>query len=172
MRGRDFRPGRLVSHAATGLLVVALLIWWLLPIYNMMLIALDPEGKTEFTGDIWPSAPTLEAFRGVLFQEYWYFQDFWHQLGNSFFIGIMTMALTALISSLACFALGLMRLGRGGAISTSALLSYMGPAYLLVIGEGKKSNIGSKVDSIRFRDSQEIGKMINGLVRSLERGKH
>ena len=44
---------------------VVLLIWWLLPLYNMLLIALDPEGDTEFTGDIWPSDPTLEAFAAV-----------------------------------------------------------------------------------------------------------
>ena len=115
------------------MLAVALLIWWLLPVYNMLLIALDPEGKTEFTGDIWPAAPTLEAFRGVLFQRYWYLQDFWHQLGNSFFIGITTMALTVLIGSLAGFALGRTRLGRGNVISTIALLVYMVPAYFLVI---------------------------------------
>jgi multiple sugar transport system permease protein len=131
-RKRD-RLRRLVSGAGTVVLVVVLLIWWLLPVYNMMLIALDPEGDTEFTGDIWPTAPTLEAFRGVLFQRYWYLQDFWHQFGNSFFIGIMTMTLTVLISSLASFALGRMRLGRGGVISTAALLIYMVPAYFLVI---------------------------------------
>jgi len=127
------RLRRLVSDAGTGVLAVALLIWWLLPVYNMLLIALDPEGKTEFTGDIWPAAPTLEAFRGVLFQRYWYLQDFWHQLGNSFFIGITTMALTVLIGSLAGFALGRTRLGRGNVISTIALLVYMVPAYFLVI---------------------------------------
>lgn len=130
---RPARWRRLVGHAGTMLLAVVLLIWWLLPVYNMMLIALDPEGDTEFTGDIWPAAPTLEAFRGVLFQEYWYLQDFWHQLGNSFFIGIMTMMLTVLISSLAGFALGRMGLGRGGVISTTALLIYMVPAYFLII---------------------------------------
>jgi len=127
------RLRRLVSDAGTVMLSVVLLIWWLLPVYNMMLIALDPEGDTEFTGDIWPTAPTLEAFRGVLFQRYWYLQDFWHQLGNSFFIGIMTMALTVLIGSVASFALGRMRLGKGGAISTVALLIYAVPAYFLVI---------------------------------------
>jgi multiple sugar transport system permease protein len=127
------RLRRLVGGVGTVVLVVVLLIWWLLPVYNMMLIALDPEGDTEFTGDIWPTAPTLEAFRGVLFQRYWYLQDFWHQFGNSFFIGIMTMALTVLISSLASFALGRMRLGKGGVISTAALLIYMVPAYFLVI---------------------------------------
>ena len=127
------RLRRLVSDAGAVVLAVVLLIWWLLPVYNMMLIALDPEGDTEFTGDIWPTAPTLEAFRGVLFQRYWYLQDFWHQLGNSFFIGIMTMALTMLIGSLASFALGRMRLGKGGVISTTALLIYTVPAYFLVI---------------------------------------
>jgi multiple sugar transport system permease protein len=136
--GRAPRPlrdrlRRFVSDASAGGLAAVLLIWWLLPIYNMLLIALDPEGKTEFTGDIWPSTPTLEAFRGVLFQQYWYLQDFWHQLGNSFFIGITTMALTVLISSLAGFALGRTRLGKGSVISTIALLVYMVPAYFLVI---------------------------------------
>src|SRR5438876_196999 len=133
-RGRTPRRlRRLVSDAGAVVLAVVLLIWWLLPVYNMMLIALDPEGDTEFTGDSWPSAPPLEAFRGVLFQRYWYLQDFWRQLGNSFFIGIMTMALTVLIGSLASFALGRMRLGKGGVISTAALLLYMVPAYFLVI---------------------------------------
>ena len=128
-----YRLRRLAGDTGAVVLAVVLLLWWLLPVYNMMLIALDPEGKTAFTGDIWPSAPTLEAFRGVLFQRYWYLQDFWHQLGNSFFIGITTMALTVLIASLASFALGRMRLGRGGVISTAALLIYMVPAYFLVI---------------------------------------
>jgi len=128
-----YRLRRLADGTGAAVLAAVLLLWWLLPVYNMMLIALDPEGDTEFTGDIWPTAPTLEAFRGVLFQRYWYLQDFWHQLGNSFFIGIMTLVLTVLISSLASFALGRMRLGRGGVISTAALLVYMVPAYFLVI---------------------------------------
>jgi len=130
---RRRRQRRRVSDAGAVVLAVVLLIWWLLPVYNMMLIALDPEGDTEFTGDIWPTAPTLEAFRGVVFQRYWYLQDFWHQFGNSFFIGIMTMTLTVLISSLAGFALGRMRLGKGALLSTTALLLYMVPAYFLVI---------------------------------------
>jgi multiple sugar transport system permease protein len=127
------RLRRLAGDTGAVVLAVGLLLWWLLPVYNMMLIALDPEGDTEFTGDIWPTAPTLEAFRGVLFQRYWYLQDFWHQLGNSFFIGIMTMMLTVLIASLASFALGRMRLATGSVISTAMLLVYMVPAYFLVI---------------------------------------
>lgn len=135
-RGRGGRPGRLrrwLERAGLMVLAAVLLVWWLLPVYNMMLIALDPEGDTEFTGDIWPTAPTLEAFRGVLFQRYWYLQDFWRQFGNSAFIGVMALVLTVLISSLASFALGRMRLGKGGVVSTAAFLIYTVPAYFLVI---------------------------------------
>ena len=137
-RGQPSRPTRSrlrrwLEGAGVTVLVVVLLLWWLLPVYNMLLIALDPEGDTEFTGDIWPTAPTLEAFRGVLFQRYWYLQDFWRQFGNSAFIGVMALVLTVLISSLASFALGRMRLSRGGVVSTTAVLVYTVPAYFLAI---------------------------------------
>ena len=127
------RLRRSLGEAGAIAFGVLLLIWWLLPIYNMVLIAIDPNGATEFAGYIWPPAPTLEAFDAVLFQGYWYLEDFWHQLGNSFYIGLATMALTVAISSLAGFALGRMRLSRGWLISNAALLIYTVPAYFLVI---------------------------------------
>ena len=37
-------------------------------------------------------------------------QDFWHQFGNSIYIGVVTMALNVAIGSAASFALGRMRL--------------------------------------------------------------
>ena len=110
-----------------------LLIWWLLPIYNMVLIALDPQGTTEFAGYIIPPAPTLEAFDAVLFQGYWYLQDFWRQFGNSLYIGVVTMTLNVAIGSTASFALGRMRLSHGWVSSNAALLVYAVPAYFLVI---------------------------------------
>jgi multiple sugar transport system permease protein len=127
------RLRRSLGEAGAIAFGVLLLIWWLLPIYNMVLIAIDPNGATEFAGYIWPPAPTLEAFDAVLFQGYWYLEDFWHQLGNSFYIGLATMALTVAVSSLAGFALGRMRLSRGWLISNAALLIYTVPAYFLVI---------------------------------------
>ncbi len=127
------RLRRSLGEAGAIAFGVLLLIWWLLPIYNMVLIAIDPNGATEFAGYIWPPAPTLEAFDAVLFQGYWYLKDLWHQLGNSFYIGLATMALTVAVSSLAGFALGRMRLSRGWLISNAALLIYTVPAYFLVI---------------------------------------
>ena len=69
-----------------------------------MFIAIDPDGRPEFSGNIFPDEPTLESFEAVLFKGYWYLHDFWRQFGNSCFIGIMTMVLTVSISSLAAFA--------------------------------------------------------------------
>jgi multiple sugar transport system permease protein len=128
-----YRLRRRLAEAGSMGLGAVLLIWWLLPIYNMVLIAIDPNGETEFAGDIWPRAPTLEAFDAVLFRGYWYLADFWHQLGNSFYIGLTTMALTVLIGSLAGFALGRMRLSKGWFVPNAALLIYTVPAYFLVI---------------------------------------
>jgi multiple sugar transport system permease protein len=130
---RRYRLRRLLVETLSLAFGAVLLIWWLLPIYNMVLIAIDPHGATEFAGYIWPPAPTLEAFDAVLFRGYWYLADFWHQLGNSFYIGLATMVLTVAIGSLAGFAFGRMRLTRGWFISNAALLIYTVPAYFLVI---------------------------------------
>jgi ABC-type glycerol-3-phosphate transport system permease component len=79
----------------------------------MLLIALDPdEGDIEFECAIWPADPSLHSFHTVLTQGYWLVADFWRQLGNSFFIAVMTMALTVVAGSLASFALSRMRVGR------------------------------------------------------------
>jgi len=113
---------------------VVLLIWSLTPVYNMLLIALDrDEGDIEFEGIIWPSDPSLHSFYTVVTQGYWLVEDFWHQFGNSFFIGLMTMFLTVLIGSLAGFALGRMRVSKGGLLATAPLLTYAVPASFLVI---------------------------------------
>ena len=69
----------------------------------------------------------------MLFQGYWYLEDFWRQFGNSIYIGVMTMALNVAIGSAASFALGRMRLSRGWVSSNAALLVYAVPAYFLVI---------------------------------------
>ena len=115
------------------MLGAVLLIWWLLPIYNMVLIALDPQGTTEFAGHIIPPAPSLEAFDAVLFQGYWYLEDFWRQFANSSYIGILAMTLNVAIGSAASFALCRMRPSRGSMSSNAALLVYAVPAYFLVI---------------------------------------
>ena len=128
------RRRQVVAEAASMTLGVVLLIWSLTPVYNMLLIALDrDEGDIEFEGIMWPPDPSLHSFYVVLTQGYWLVEDFWHQFGNSFFIGLMTMFLTVLIGSLASFALGRMRLSKGWLLVNAPLLTYAVPASFLVI---------------------------------------
>ena len=112
---------------------IALVIWSLMPVYNMMLIALDPEGENEFDGNLWPPEPSLDSFRVVWTQGHWYLENIWHQFGNSLYIGLLTMLLTLLISSLASFAVGRMRLSKAWLLTDTALLVYVVPASLLAI---------------------------------------
>ena len=129
-----YRLRRALVEVASVTLVVVLLIWSLTPVYNMLLIALDPdEGDIEFAGNIWPPDPSLHSFSTVLTQGYWLVEDFWHQFGNSFFIGLMTMVLTVLIGSLASFAFGRMHLSKGWLLVNAPLLTYAVPASFLVI---------------------------------------
>jgi len=131
---RRYRLRRTVVEAGSIGLGIALLIWSLLPVYNMFLVALDPEeGEIEFDGNIWPSDPSLDGFRDVVTQEARYLEDFWHQLGNSLYIGLFTMALTVLVGSLASFAVGRMRLSKASLLTNAALLTYAIPASLLIV---------------------------------------
>ena len=129
-----YRLRRALGAAASAALGLVLLIWSLMPVYNMLLIALDPEeGETEFAGLIWPPEPSLESFRVVLVGGYWFIEQFWQKFGNSLYIGLMTMVLTLLIGSLASFALSRTRLGKLRFLASAPLLTYAIPAAFLVI---------------------------------------
>ena len=133
LRARS-RLRRVLIEGSSLVLVVALLVWSLTPVYNMLLIALDPdEGDIEFEGIIWPPNPSLHSFHAVVTQGYWLVEDFWRQFGNSFFIGLMTMFLTVLIGSLASFALGRTRLRRSWLLANAPLVTYAVPTSFLVI---------------------------------------
>jgi multiple sugar transport system permease protein len=131
---RRYRLRRALTEAGSVVLGVVLLIWSLTPVYNMLLIALDPEeGEIEFDGNIWPPEPSLEGFRAVVTQEARYLEDFWHQFGNSLYIGLLTMLLTVLVGSLASFAVSRMRLSKGSLLTNAALLTYAIPASFLIV---------------------------------------
>jgi multiple sugar transport system permease protein len=128
-----YRRRRPLAIAAGVVLGIALLIWTLLPVYNMVLIALDPNGD-EFTGSIWPPDPNFDSFLSLWTQDYWrILNHFWPQFGNSIYMGLATTVLTVLIGSLASFALGRLRLRKGWLLSDIAMLTYALPAALLAL---------------------------------------
>ena len=129
-----YRLRRVLIEAGSAILGVILLIWSLLPVYNIFLVALDPEeGEIEFDGNLWPPEPSLEGFRSVVTEEARYLEDFWHQFGNSIEIGLATAVLTVLIGSLASFAVSRLRLSRGSLLTNAAILSYAIPASFLIV---------------------------------------
>jgi len=127
-----YRLRRNLTEAAAIGLGVVIVIWTLTPIYNMVAVALESRGDV-FTNDIWPAKPSLESFWIVVTQGYWYLEYFWHQFGNSLYIGVLTVFLTLLIGSLASFSIGRMRLRHGWLVSDAALLTYVIPASFLAI---------------------------------------
>jgi multiple sugar transport system permease protein len=126
------RRRRYLSSAGVFVLSVALLVWTLAPIYNMVLISLEPEGDV-FTDHIWPRVPSVESFWVVLTQGHWYLEHFWHQFGNSFFIGGMVTFFALLFGSMTSFSIGRMRIRHGWLVSNAALLTYVIPASFLAI---------------------------------------
>ena len=129
---RALRRRRYLSNVGVVLLSAAIVVWSLAPIYNMVLISLEPEGDV-FTDHIWPRVPSVESFWAVLTQGHWYLEHFWHQFANSFFIGAMVTFFALLFGSMTSFSIGRMRIRHGWLVSNAALLTYVIPASFLAI---------------------------------------
>ena len=131
-RRPNYRLRRKLGEAAALAFSIPVLIWTLTPIYNIIAVALEPRGDV-FTNEVFPSNPSFESFWIVVTQGYWYLEEFWHQFGNSFYIGVGTVFFTLMIGSLASFAIGRMRIRYGWVLSNAALLTYVIPASFLAI---------------------------------------
>jgi multiple sugar transport system permease protein len=131
-RRPNYRLRRTLAEVAALAVGIAVLIWTLVPIYNIVIVALEPHGNV-FTNDIWPAKPSLESFWVVVTQGHWYLEYFWEQFGNSLYIGVATVVLTLLIGSLTSFSIGRMRIRHGWLVSNAALLTYLIPASFLAI---------------------------------------
>jgi multiple sugar transport system permease protein len=127
-----YRLRRNLTEAAAVALALALIVWTLAPIYNMVMVSLDSKGDV-YSNDVFPAHPTLASFWIVLSEGYWYLKYFWHQFGNSLYIGAATTFITLLIGSLASFSIGRMRLKNGWIVSNFALMTYVIPASFLAI---------------------------------------
>jgi multiple sugar transport system permease protein len=129
---RAVRRRRYLETAGALVLSVVLIVWTMVPIYNMVMISLEPEGDV-FTDHIWPRVWSVESFWGVLTQSHWYLEHFWHQFVNSIYMGAMVTILTLVIGTLTSFSIGRMRIRYGWLVSNAALLTYVIPASFLAI---------------------------------------
>jgi len=132
-RRRNYRRRRILIETASVALGAVIVIWSLLPVYNMFLVALDQTGHNEFAGDLWPPHPTFAPFVALWTEGVDDVEGIWQQFGNSLYIGISVMVLTSLVGSLAAFAIGRMRLARNWTLTNTALLTYVIPSSTLII---------------------------------------
>ena len=129
---RALQVRRLPGRAMSALLGIVLVAWSILPLYNMVRVALQDKDDVLSTNLV-PAHPTLHSFWTVLHESYWLLANFWGQMGNSFFIGVAVALLTLTIGTLTSFAIGRMRLRQGWLLSNAALMTYVIPMSFLAI---------------------------------------
>ena len=129
---RSARRRRYVSDALAAALSVVVLIWTILPLYNIVMVSLE-DNNDVFTDKLYPSVPSFDGYRVVFTEGYWYLQDFWHQFGNSIYVGAATTFLTLAIASAASFSISRMRVRHGWMLSNVALMTYVIPQSFLAI---------------------------------------
>ena len=119
-------------ETASAVLSALLIVWTLVPLYNMVRVALQ-EKEDVFSSSVIPETPTLHSFWTVFKESYWLLANFWGQMANSFYIGIVVASLTLIIGTLAAFTIGRMRFKQGWMLSNAALMTYMIPMSFLAI---------------------------------------
>jgi multiple sugar transport system permease protein len=123
---------RKARHEAQLLLIgFVVLIWTLLPIYNMVLLAFTP--RREAMGIVMPKNPTFDNFAAVLTQDHYFLKYFWQQLLNSVICALVGCALVLLIATCGSYAVSRLRTPAGPAVINTALLSYLIPNAFLAI---------------------------------------
>ena len=129
---RTARRWRYATDAGAAVLSVFLVVWTLVPLYNMVMVSLEAEGDV-FSDHLFPPNPSAHSFWIVLSQGFWYLEFFWHQFGNSLYIAFMVTLLVLTIGSLTTFSIGRMRIRNGWLVTNAALLTYVIPASFLAI---------------------------------------
>jgi multiple sugar transport system permease protein len=132
LAGRAARRRRRLSEFAAVGFAILVVIWTVMPLYNIVMVALEAHNDI-FTDAIWPRHPSLASFWIVVTEGYWYLEYFWHQFGNSLYVGAAVTILTLAIGSFASFSIGRMRVRYGWLVSNAALLTYVIPASFLAI---------------------------------------
>jgi multiple sugar transport system permease protein len=98
----------------------------------MFLFAISPK-DAAFSGQLWPSHPTLRNFEIVFGQKHHFLYNFWRQMWNSLAISCATAVLTLMVASAAAFAISRLRMKGGRLVMNLALFTYFIPAAFLAV---------------------------------------
>ncbi|MBN9063028.1 MAG: ABC transporter permease [Rhizobiales bacterium 65-9] len=124
---------RNVANEAKLLLIgIPVFIWTILPIYHLVLFAISSK-DSAFSGNLWPTHPTLDNFITVFGQKHYFLIHFWRQLWNSVFIAAMTGALTLIVATTSAFAISRLKVKGGRMVMNLALFTYFIPAAFLAV---------------------------------------
>jgi multiple sugar transport system permease protein len=131
-RGGRARLDRRLASLAVGLLSIVLIVWSVLPLYNMVRVAVQ-EKEDVFSTSVLPTTISWGSFQTVFEESYWLLADFWGQMGNSFYIGVAVALLVLAIGTLTSFTISRMRIRYGWVLTNAALLTYVIPMSFLAI---------------------------------------
>ncbi|MBS0447246.1 MAG: carbohydrate ABC transporter permease [Proteobacteria bacterium] len=124
---------RSVTTEAKLLLIgIPVLLWTLIPIYHMVLFSISPRDSAT-SGKLWPDHPTLQNFHTVFWEEHFYLNHFWLQLGNSALIAVAVGAITLFVATAAAFAISRLKVRGGRTVMNLALFTYFIPAAFLAV---------------------------------------
>jgi multiple sugar transport system permease protein len=126
------RRRRYLTNFGAAILSAVLVIWSVLPIYNMVMVSLDTHSDVLST-HVFPPHASLSSFWVVITQGYWYLQYFWEQFGRSVFLAGMVVLFTLSFGSFAAYSVGRLRIRHGWLVTNCALLTYVIPASFLAI---------------------------------------
>jgi len=126
------RRRRALINVGAAILAVVLVVWSVLPIYNMIMVSLDSHSDVLST-HVFPPRPSAASYWIVFSQGYWYLQYFWEQFGRSVYLAGATVIFTLAIASLAAYSVGRLRVRHGWLVTNAALLTYVIPASFLAI---------------------------------------
>ncbi|MDR3534759.1 MAG: carbohydrate ABC transporter permease [Rhodopila sp.] len=126
------RLDRRLVDASVAMVSVVLIIWTIVPLYNMVRVALQ-EKEDVFSNSVFPTTVTWHSFETAFRESYWLLANFWGQMGTSFYIGVSVAFLTLAIGTLTSFTISRMKIRRGWMLTNAALLTYMIPMSFLAI---------------------------------------
>lgn len=119
-------------RAGSTVLGILILAWTLFPIYNMAMLALSPSNEV-FEKHLWPEHASISAFVTTITQSQYYVADFWRQLWNSIFVGVIVTLLVLFVSTLASYVVSWQRPPWGSSLARIALATYVIPLTFVAI---------------------------------------